>query len=141
MNAIYATALFIFVTATLPLIICLIKIYRLKKYKANAIITTALVKAAEARRGFKNSTYWLLSIEYITIDTAIVYTAKTVSWRKRTAGDTIPLMYLSADPANFKTDFGQSLKWLLPISIILIGAVSWLCYWLLTQEYTYRPES
>ncbi|MES2849151.1 MAG: DUF3592 domain-containing protein [Bacteroidota bacterium] len=139
MNIIQTAALILIVTGLLPLAICLIKIRLLKKYKAKATITTALVTASEKRRGFKNSTYYLLDIDYI-IHTGIKYSGQTISWKKYAAGDNIPLMYLTDDPGNFKTDFGQSLKWLLPISIILLAGIAWVCYWLLTREYTYPPS-
>ena len=139
MNAIQTAVLVLMVASVLPLVTCFIKIYLLKKYKAKATITTALVTASEKKRGIKNSTYYLLGIQYI-IHTGIQYSAQTISWKKYAAGDTLPLMYLTNDPGNFKTDFGKSLKWLLPISIILIGLILWFCYWLLNQEYTYRPS-
>ena len=138
MDAIQTAALVLMIAGVLPLVTCLIKIYLLKKYKAKAAVTTALVTASEKRRGIKNSTYYLLDIQYI-IHTGIQYSAQTISWKKYAAGDTLPLMYLTNDPGNFKTDFGKSLKWLLPFSIILIGLILWFCYWLLNQEYTYRP--
>ena len=139
MNAIQAAALFIFIAGLLPLTICLVKIRLLKKYKAKATITTALVTASETKKGFKNSTYYLLNIQYI-IHTGIQYAGQTISWKKYAAGDNIPLMYVTDDPGNFKTDFGKSLRWLLPISIILIGLIGWFCYWLLNLEYTYNPS-
>jgi len=138
MNVIQGTALFIFTTSLLPLAICLIKIYQLKKYKAKATITTASILKSEKRRGFKNSTYYLLDIQYI-IHTGIQYSGQTISWKKYEAGGHIPLMYLTEEPGNIKTDFGQSLKWLLPISIILIGLIGWFCYWLLNLDYYYSP--
>ena len=88
-------------------------------------VTTALVTASEKRRGFKNSTYYFLDIKYKLVDTGEQYSAQTISWKKYAAGDTMPLMYLTNDPGNFKTDFGKSLKWLLPFSIILIGLILW----------------
>ena len=139
MNAIQTAALVLMTAGVLPLVTCLIKMYLLKKYKAKATIITALVTASEKKRGIKNSTYYLLDIQYI-IQTGIQYSAQTISWKKYAAGDILPLMYLTNDPGNFKTDFGKSLKWLLPVSIILIGLIAWFCYWLLNQEYTYRPS-
>lgn len=122
MNAIQTAALILMITSLLPLLVCLVKIHLLKKYKAKATTTTALVTASEKRRGIKNSTWYLLGIQYRLVDTGEQYTGQTISWKKYAAGDNMPLMYLTADPGNFKTDFGQSLKWLL------------------TQEYTYRPS-
>jgi Protein of unknown function (DUF3592) len=135
MNAIQTAAAILMAASLLPLAVCVIKIYLLKKFKARATITAAAILKSEKRRGFKNATYYLLDIQY-TINTGVQYSAKTISWKKYAAGDTMPLMYLPADPGNFKTDFGQSLKWLLPISIILIAGIAWFCYWLLAQEYT-----
>jgi hypothetical protein len=139
MNAIQAATIILFAASLLPLAICLVKMQQLKKYKAKAAVTTASVAASQKRRGMKNSTYYLLDIKY-TIDTGVQYSAQTISWKKYAAGDTIPLMYLPAEPGNFKIDFGQSLKWLLPVSIILIIGIAWFCYWLLAKEYTYRPS-
>lgn len=135
MNIIQGTALFLMIISLLPLVMCLIKMHLLKKYKAKATITTALVTASEKRRGVKGSVYYLLGIQYKVTGTGIQYTAQTFSVKKYKAGDEIPLMYITNDPSNFKTDFGGSLKWLLPVSIILIVVVAWLCYWLLRLDY------
>jgi|GEM_PF-2793834 len=139
MNPIQTTALILVIISLLPLMICIVQMHRLKKYKANATVTNALVTAAEKKRGFKNAAYYLLSIQYI-IHTGIPYSGQTISWKKYEAGDYIPLMYLTHDPGNIKTDFGQSLKWLLLISILLIGLIVWLCYWLLHLDYYYSPS-
>jgi uncharacterized membrane protein len=129
MDPIQTAALVLMIISFLPLAICLVKMHGLKKYKAKATITTAQVTASEKRRGIKNSTYYLLSLQYI-IHTGIQYSGQTISWKKYAAGDNIPLMYVTNDPGNFKTDFGKSLKWLLPISILLIVLMAWFCYWL-----------
>lgn len=139
MDPIQTAALVLMIISCLPLVMCLVKIHLLKKYKAKATITTALVTGAEKKRGVKNSTYYLLDISYL-IHTGVQYTAKTISWKKYAAGDSIPVMYIPHDPGNFKTDFGRSLKWLLPISILFIGLVAWLCYWLLNLDYYYSPS-
>ncbi len=139
MDPIRTTALVFMIISFLPLVICLIKIHLLKKYKAKATITTASVTSSEPRRGYKNATYYLLDIQYI-IHTGIQYSGRTISRKKYATGDSMPLMYLTDEPGNFKTDFGKALKWLLPISIILIGLMGWFCYWLLNLDYTYRPS-
>jgi hypothetical protein len=139
MDTIQIASLILIVISFIPLGLCFIKIYLLKKYKAKATITTALVTSSEKRRGYKNSVYYLLGIQYKTIDTGIQYTGQATSLKKYAVGDEIPLMYATNDPANFKTDFGQSLKWLLPISIALIILTGYACYWLLSQEYYYSP--
>lgn len=133
-------ALILGITSTLPLVICLIKMRQLKKYKAKATIITALVTAAEKRKGQKNATYYLLDIQYKALTTGELYIGKAISWKRYATGDSMPLMYVTDDPANFKTDFGRSLQWLLPISIIIIALVAWLCYWLLTQQYYYSTS-
>jgi len=139
MDPIQTAALVLVTISFLPLVICFVQMHRLKKYKAKATVTNALVTAFEKKRGYKNSTYYLLDIQYI-IHTGIQYSGQTISWKKYEAGDNIPLMYLTHDPGNIKTDFGQSLKWLLPISIILIGLIGWFCYWLLNLDYYYSPS-
>jgi len=135
MNLIQTIALVLLLTSTLPLLFCLIKIYRLKKFKAKAVLTRALVTAAEKRSGFKNSNYYLLTIKYKVNDTGLHYSAQKISGKKYTAGEQVPLMYLPDDPVKFSIDFGQSLKWLLPFSVIFLGLISYLCYWLLIHGY------
>ncbi len=139
MDPIKTTALVLVIISFLPLAICFLQMHRLKKYKAKATVTKALVTAFEKKRGYKNAAYYLLNIQYV-IHTGIQYSGQTISHKKYEAGDYIPLMYLTDDPGNIKTDFGQSLKWLLPISIILIGLIGWLCYWLLNLDYYYSPS-
>lgn len=139
MDPIQTAALVLMVISLLPLVICLVKIHLLKKYKAKATITTALVTGSEKKRGAKNSTYYLLDIRYNS-HTGVQYTAKTISWKKYAAGGNMPLMYVTHDPGSFKTDFGQSLKWMMPISIILIILVACVCYWLLHLDYYYSSS-
>ena len=102
MNAIQTAALVLMTAGVLPLVTCLIKMYLLKKYKAKATTTTALVTASEKRRGIKNSTYYMFGIKYKTIDTGVQYSAQTISWKKYAAGDILPLMYLTNDPGTSK---------------------------------------
>jgi hypothetical protein len=139
MDAIQGTALFIFVISLVPLAMCLIKIHLLKKYKTKATITMALVTSSEKRGGVRGSVYYLLGIQYKTIDAGKQYDGQTITRKKNTAGDEIPLMYLTNDPADFKTDFGQSLKVLLPICLVFSILIGYFCYWLLNLEYTYKP--
>ena len=134
MNTIQAAAVFLFIASLLPLVFCLFKMQQLKKYKAKATVTTAFILRSEKKRRYKNPDYYSLDIQYL-IHTGIFYKVQTTSWKKYTAGDQISLMYLNDDPANFKTDFGQSLNWLFCISIILLIGTGWLCYWLLTQVH------
>lgn len=136
MNALQAAALSITLLSFLPLIICLVKFRSLKKFKAGATVTTAAVTASEKRRGIKGAVYYLLDIKYMAPGD-IVYTARTISWKKYLPGETIPLMFTTNNPASFKTDFGQSLKWFLSISILLIILVAVFCYWLLNGNYYY----
>lgn len=82
----------------------------------------------------KNAHYYLLDIQYV-IHAGLTYSARTISWKKYTAGDTIPLMYLTDKPGDFRTDLGGSLKWFLPVSLIVIALVALVCYWLLSWEY------
>lgn len=138
MDPIQTAALVLILISFLPLVICIIKMNRLKKYKAKATITTAIVTASQKKRGFKNSTYYLLDISYST-DTGIQYSGQTITWKKYAAGDSLPLMYVTNDPGNFKTDFGKSLKWLLPGSIVFIILIALFCCWLLNIEYVYQP--
>jgi hypothetical protein len=140
MDPIQTAALILIIVSVLPLVICLIKMHLLKKYKAKAVITTASVVSSEKRRGIKNSTYYLLGINYTAIENGLQYSGQTISRKKKEPGDTIPLMYLPDDPGNFKTDFDQVLKLMLPLSIILIGLIGWFCYWLVNIEYTYKPS-
>lgn len=135
MNLIQTIALILLLTSTLPLLFCLIKIYRLRNYKAKAVLTQALVIAAEKRNGFKNSTYYLLIINYKVNDSGLLYSTQAVSGKKYSPGDSIRLMYMPEDPVKFSIDFGQSLKWLLPFSVIFLALICCLCYWLFDHGY------
>lgn len=137
MNPAQAAALVLLLVSTLPLVVCLLKVHRLEKYKAKAIVTSAFITAVEKRSGIKSAAYYLIAVKYTLVDTGIVYAAQTISVKKYAVGDSIPLMYIVDKPENFSTDFGQSLKWLLPLSIMLLLLVSCLCYWLLNPGLTY----
>ncbi len=134
MDPIETAAWVLMLLSFLPLVICVIKMHGLKKYKAKATTTTAVVTASPKKRGFKNSTYYLLDISYIT-HTGIQYSGQTISWKKCIPGVNIPIMYVTEDPGNFKTDFGRYLKWMLPMSIVWIFLIACFCYWLLDLDY------
>lgn len=112
----------------------------IQRFKEKAVITTATITHTEKRTGYK-STYYLLHLQYKTIDTGIVYTGDSVSAsKKHRSGDTVPLMYLAGKPAIFRTDFGKWIPWVLAFGIVFFTLIAWLCYWLLHLKHTYQPD-
>lgn len=69
-----------------------------------------------------------------------IFTGSAVGAKKNIPGTTIPIMYNTADPVKYKTDFGKYLPWLLGFSLLFFALLIWLCYWLLTIKYIVRPE-
>lgn len=122
MDSIQIATLIIFVCGAAVPVLCIIKMHLLNKYKRIAIVTTAIVTYAERRSAYRSGYYYVLSVQY-TDQSGILYTAKAVTAKKTAPGDKIPLMYQSSDPANYRTDFGKGLPWLLGLSLIIFGLI------------------
>ena len=139
MNGIEIAALvLISISLVLP-VLCVIKIYRLRKFKKNAVVTNAMIRTIEKRTGIRGSVYYILAVQYGDI-MGKIFTGSAVTTKKYKIGDFIPLMYLTDNPAKFKTDFGKWLPWMLAFSVVFLGLIIWFCYWLLHIEYTVSPR-
>lgn len=115
---------------------CIIKMHLIKKFKQKAIVTEAVIINTEKRRGYKSGVYYILSLQYKVLDTGTVFNnASAICGKNHKPGDTIPLMYLTNNPAKYRTDFGKRLSWILGFSIIFLGPMIWLSYWLLNSGY------
>lgn len=113
---------------------CVVKMYRLKRFMKNAITTSALIRSVEKRSGYR-SYYYLLTIQYGDLTGKIFTGVAIVASKKHKVGDFIPLMYSADNPAKYKTDFGKWVPWFLAFSLIFLGLIIWFCYWLLHLEY------
>ncbi|HMI77615.1 MAG TPA: DUF3592 domain-containing protein [Ferruginibacter sp.] len=136
MNIITIFSIVLIVLAILPLFMVLIKMRRLKAFKQKAVTTTATITNIEKRRGFKNNTYYVLTLEYRTIDMTKTFTSHSITTKKYIQGNTIPLMYLPENPAKFSIDSGKGYPYMIAITLILFGLIVWFCYWLNNLEYT-----
>jgi hypothetical protein len=139
MNPIYAIALILICLATALPLMCLVKMHMVKKFKEKAIATTAVIIRVEKRHGTR-SAYYLIQLRYKTIDTGIEYTGQTIFANKNKVNEIIPVWYKAGDPAIFKTDSGKWLRWMLALSLLFFGLICWFSVWLLSREYTYRPN-
>jgi Protein of unknown function (DUF3592) len=130
-----AALIFLLCGLALP-VTCIIKMYMIKKFKQKAITTEAVITNIEKRRAYKGGVYYIFNLRYRVPETNTTYTnATALSGKNCKPGDTIPLMYLANNPAKYKTDFGKRLSWLLGFSIIFLGLMIWLSYWLLNSGY------
>lgn len=96
----------------------------------------ATVTHAEKRNSTKGGTYYILTLEYKTLDTAQLFTVKKIVFKKQEPGDNIPAMYMHNDPAKFSIDFGERLKYIFVFSIVFFLLIVWFCSWLNNLEYT-----
>jgi len=136
MDIITIISVILIVLAILPLLMVLIKMRKLKAFKQKAVTTTATIINIEKRRGYKNNTYYVLTLEYRTIDMARTFTPHSITTKKYVQGSTIPLMYLPDDPAKFSIDSGKGYPYMIAITLILFGLIVWFCTWLNSLEYT-----
>jgi hypothetical protein len=139
MNRIEIAALILIAAGALIPVLCIIKMLLIKRFKKNAVLTTAVITHSERRTGMKNSVYYMLAIQYKDA-AGNIFTGSAVGAKKNVPGTTIPIMYASTDPANFKTDFGKYLPWLLGFSLIFLGLLIWFSYWLLHNTYMVKPQ-
>lgn len=133
-----AALIFVLAGALMPTL-CIIKMQMIKRFKRDAVQTTALITHSERRTGLKGSVYYLLHIEYKD-NAGNVFKGWAIGSKKNTPGGTVPVMYKAANPAKYKTDFGRYLPWVLGFSLIFLCLLVWFSYWLLHIEYTVRPE-
>lgn len=134
MDSIQITVLILILAGTLLPVICIVKMLMIKKFKQNAVITKAIINNAERRRGYKNAVYYMLYIQYKDY-AGNIFKGQAIGAKKNIPGSTITIMYQTTNPANYKTDFGKWLPWVLGFSIIFLGLIIWLCYWLLNSGY------
>lgn len=139
MNRIEIAALVLILAGLLMPVLCIVKMLMIKKFKKNAVITTAIITNSERRTGIKNAVYYLLAIQYKDAS-GNIFTGQAVGAKKNIPGTTVQIMYKINDPANFKTDFGKYLPWLLVFSLLFLGLLIWFSYWLLNTAYTVQPE-
>lgn len=111
----------------------------IKKFLKNAVLTTAFITHSERRTGLKNAVYYMLAIQYKDA-AGNIFKGQAIGAKKNIPGCTVPIMYKTTDPANFKTDFGKYLPWLLGFSLILLGLIFWFSYWLLHNTYMVKPQ-
>ena len=111
----------------------------IKRFKKNAVLTTAVITRSEKRTGLKNAVYYMLAIQYKDA-AGNIFTGQAVGAKRNVPGTSIPIMYASADPAKFKSDFGKYLPWLLVFSLLFLGLLIWFSYWLLHTAYSMQPQ-
>lgn len=130
-------ALILIVCSLAVPVICLIKMYMIKKFKQNAIVTEAVITNTEKRWGYKGgAAYYIFSLQYKVLQTGALFTeARAISRKYLKPGDRIPLMYLADNPAQYKTDFSKKIYWVFGFSLIFLGLIIWFCYWLLNIKH------
>ncbi len=129
-----AALIFILCGLIIP-ILCIIKMYIIQKFKKEAIVTDAVIINSERRHIYRGGFYYIFSLQYNVPGTAALFDAHAISPKNLQPGDKIPLMYLADNPSKYKTDFGKRLPWIFGFSIIFLGLLTWLCYWLLNSGY------
>lgn len=120
----------------LPLLVCLIKMRMLKAFKQKAVSTTATITHIETHRGFKGNAYYVLILEYQTVDMSRLLTGRAITSKKYVAGSVIPLMYLPGDPVKFSIDSGKGYPYMIAICIVFSVFIVWCCFWLNGLKYT-----
>lgn len=137
MNPIHIISLILIVlTASLP-VMCLVKMRVNRRFRQQAITTTAEILQVEKKPGSR-STYYIVQLQYVDV-AGDTYTGQTVFSRKKEVGDRIPLWYKATDPSIFKTDSGKWLRWVLLVSVLFLASITWLVIWLQGLEYSYPP--
>jgi hypothetical protein len=111
---------------------------RVKRFRKKAITTVATVTKTEKSTGFRTS-YYIIDLQYETINTGILFTGRRATAKKHTPGDLMLLMYLTDDPAVFKIDFGKRLRWWLVFTILFWILINWFWYWLMHLQYPVSP--
>ena len=139
MDRMQIAVLILIIAGALMPAMCIIKMQMIKAFKKNAVITTATITRSEKRIGMKGAVYYMLSVQYKDY-AGRVFTGSAVGSKKSIPGNTVPIMYKTADPTKYKTDFGKYLAGLLVFSLIFFGLIIWFCYWLLTTTYTVQPD-
>ena len=139
MNPIEVVVLILILTGLLLPVLCIVKMYRLKRFRKKAIITNALIRNVERRTGHK-SVYYLLTVQYGDIAGKIFNGTVIFGSKKYRVGGFIPLMYLPGEPSKYKTDFGKGLPWVLAFSLVFLGLIIRFCYWLLQIDYTVTKQ-
>jgi hypothetical protein len=139
MNRMEIAALVLTITGALIPVMCVIKMLLIKNFRRNGVVTTAIVTHSERRTGLKNAVYYMLAIQYKD-EAGNIFTGQAIGAKKNIAGTTVPIMYKITDPANFKTDFGKYLPWLLGFSLLFLGLLIWFSYWLLHNTYIVKPQ-
>jgi Protein of unknown function (DUF3592) len=124
--------------ATMPLLIVLIKMSMLKAFKQKAIRTTADITHIEKKRGSKGNIYYIITVQYRTIDTARLIIKNSITTKKYETSQTIPLMYLPDKPEKFSIDTGKNYPYMVVITITLLALILWFCAWLTKQWYPNR---
>jgi hypothetical protein len=139
MNPVYIIAIVLMLLAACLPIMCLVKMKMNKRFRKKAIKTTAEIFHVEKRNGYR-SIYYIIQLRYKAIDTGVEYRGQTVFGNKNKVKEIIPVWYKADDPAVFKTDDGKWMRWALIFSLIFFALTGWLSVWLLSMEYTYRPD-
>ncbi len=135
MNTITIFSIVLISLSIVPLLLCLIKMRMLKTFKQKAVSTTATITHVEVKRGFKGNAYYVLTLEYRTIDTFQLHTRYSITSKKHVAGSIIPLMYLPDDPMKFSIDSGKAYPYMIVICIVFFLLIVWFCYWLNNLKY------
>ena len=136
MNTITILSIILAALALLPLVIVLIKMKMLKVFKQKAVTTTAAITHIEKRLGSKGNAYYVLTLEYKTIDTFKTFTSYSITTKKYVQGSIIPLMYLAGNPAKFSIDSGKGFRYMIIICLVFFLLIVWFCIWLNGLGYT-----
>jgi hypothetical protein len=135
MNELSIILIILLVLGIIPFVIIMIKRQLINTFKKNSVLTKALVTNCEKRFGIKGNVYYILSLQYKTIESnQILY--GTVGSKKQEIGDEIPLMYLPGNPSKFSIDFGQRIPVAIVLTLAFFGLIVWLCVWLGSFEFT-----
>lgn len=129
MDRITIISVILIILGSMPLILVLIKRRMQKVFMQKAVTTTAVVTNCEKRIGLKGSVYYILSLQYTTIDGRQILNG-TVGSGKKERGDRIPLMYLPDKPTRFSIDFGKRTPYAIAITILYLILVICFCVWL-----------
>jgi hypothetical protein len=138
MNTINIACFILIGLATMPLLMVLIKMSMLKAFKRKAISTTANITHIEKKRASKGNIYYIITLQYRTIDTARWFIKNSITTKKFETGQTIPLMYLPDKPEKFSIDTGKNYPYMVAITITLLLLILWFCTWLTKLGYPNR---
>lgn len=120
----------------LPLLICIIKMNMLKKFKKKAEKIMATITHVEKHIGFKGSRYYLVSLEYKMAGTNQLWNAYAKLFKKHQQGDEISLWYLPGNPTKFTIESRKSYLVAIAVTGVFFLLIVWFCYWLSNLEYT-----